>query len=858
MAITREPFSRPLHGPALDHLQAVRQSVSDRVLWLSAAMVHWANNVRPNPDGGKVGGHQASSASSAALLSALYFETLQPGDRVAVKPHASPVFHAIQYLLGNLPEEYMEKFRAFGGLQAYPSRTKDPESVDFSTGSVGMAGPSAAFAALVRDYLGTHNLNPTSGRFFAHIGDAELDQGSVWEAVAEPALDGLSRCVWIVDLNRQSLDRVVPGIRVQRFKEMFEVNGWSIHVVKYGDSLTELMERPGGHALRRRIDDMPNEEYQSILVAPTDTVRQKLLDGAGSLRRDLARCINDVDDAGLHNRIANLGGHDVGALVRHYREAASSPGPAVVFAYTVKGWGLQSAADPRNHAALLTNEQFQQLASAMGMDAGHPWTLFKQGSPEAEYVHAAAERLKPAVPPGDVNGGGAGKHSGSHPGASGRAALEPALTFADTNLNFPAHCSSQDAFGRMLVELDRTSPESSQRIVTVSADVATSTGLATWINRAGVWSYNDLPDFLGFALRTLKWVYSPGGRHIELGLTEGNMLLLLGQMGLAEEHSGRRLIPFGTVYDPFVARGLDQLNSGLYMGSRFILVATPSGVTLSSEGGMHQGVITPELGISLPGITYYEPCFAREIEWIMLDAVRKIGSGEGESYLLRLSTKPVDQSLFLQAAPSPRQGESQPVMPSTRQGAGQHEIPSPWKGEDQGAGRGKSADPGPDDLRRAVLGGCWRYRSAPPGLPAGVNLFAVGWMLPEALNAVPMLEREGIGVNLFCVTSPDLLYRKVRAAEADEKAAQGTGRFDPTGLLADNEVGLPVVTVQDGHPHAMSFLGAALDCPSVNLGVGHYGQSGSRADLYRHFDIDAEAVYAAALGLVDRQRRRRS
>jgi pyruvate dehydrogenase E1 component len=789
--------------------------------------------VRPNPDGGKVGGHQASSASSAAILSALYFETLQPGDRVAIKPHASPVFHAIQYLLGNLPAEYLEKFRAFGGLQAYPSRTKDPERVDFSTGSVGMAGPSAAFAALVRDYLATHGLDPTSGRFFAHIGDAELDQGSVWEAVAEPALDGLSRCVWIVDLNRQSLDRVVPGIRVQRLREMFEVNGWSIHVVKYGDSLTELMERPGGHALRRRIDDMSNEEYQGILVSPAETVRQRLLEGAGSLRRDVARCISDVDDAELHRRIANLGGHDVGALVRHYREAASSPGPAVVFAYTVKGWGLQSAADPRNHAALLTDDQFRQLATTMGMDAGHPWAGFREGSPEADYVRAAAERLKAderRPVPARVDSGGDGTHGDNRATGLLRPAstdargthhdqLEPPLAFADTSLSFPDLCSTQDAFGRMLVELDRTSPEAAQRIVTISADVATSTGLATWINRAGVWSYNELPDFLGFAFRTLKWVYKPEGRHIELGLSEGNMMLLLGQLGLAEDHSGRRLIPFGTVYDPFIARGLDQLSSGLYMGSRFILVATPSGVSLSTEGGMHQGVITPDLGVGLPGITYYEPCFARELEWIMLDAVRRIGRGEGESCLLRLSTKPVDQTLFPAEVISPEGKE-------------------------------------PEQLRRGVLDGCWRYRSASPGMPAGVNLFAVGWMLPEALQAVPVLEREGIGVSLFCVTSPDLMYRKVRHAEAAETAGRDSGRFDPTGLLADHEVGLPVVTVQDGHPHAMSFLGAALDCPSVNLGVDSFGQSGTRGELYRHFGIDARAVYEAAMGLVDRQRRR--
>ncbi len=888
---------RALHG-AQAQLEATRQAVRDRVLWLATAIVHWANNVRPNPDGGKVGGHQASSASSVAILTALYFETLQPGDRVAIKPHASPVFHAVQYLLGNLPEAYLEKFRAYGGLQAYPSRTKDPEPVDFSTGSVGMAGPSVAFAALVRDYLAAHGTDPTSGRFFAHIGDAELDQGSVWEAVAEPALDGLSRCVWVVDLNRQSLDRVVPGIRVQRFREMFEVNGWSIHIAKYGDALTELMERPGGHALRRRIDDMPNEEYQGILVSPTDKVRERLLEGAGPLRRDLTRCVGGVDDADLHRRIANLGGHDVGALVRTYREASSSGGPAVVLAYTVKGWGLQSAADPRNHAALLTDEQFGQFAAEMGMDAAHPWARFGPASPEGEYVSAAAERLSTITPSeadadeidaGDGNvilragakrrpeeSSSHGKASPSELDSSPRSPLansaqndmraghahpaqdlpasEPQLVFENTRLSFPDRCSTQDAFGRMLVELDRTSPESAQRVVTISADVATSTGLASWINRAGVWSYNERPDFLGFAVRTLKWVYKPTGRHIELGLSEGNMMLLLGQLGLSEAHSGRRLVPFGTVYDPFIARGLDQLTSGLYMGSRFILVATPSGVTLSSEGGMHQGVISPELGISLPGITYYEPCFARELEWIMLDAVRKIGAGEGGSYLLRLSTKPVDQGLFPKdviLTPSEARGKNPAFDSTSSTGASK-------RGSSTSSGRAESGVPSTGDrLRAAVLEGCWRYRTAPAGLPAGVNLFAVGWMLPEALAAVPMLEKEGIGVNVFCVTSPALLYRRMRQAEATETSGLGPVRHDPTGLLAGHETGLPVVTVQDGHPHAMSFLGAALDCPSVNLGVDDYGQSGTRADLYRHFGIDAQGIHAAALGLVDRERRRR-
>ena len=769
-------------------LADVRSRVRDRVLWLATALVHYANHVRPNPDGSKVGGHQASSASSVAILSALFFETIDSSDRVAIKPHASPVLHAIQYLLGELEPEYMERFRDFGGLQAYPSRTKDPDTVDFSTGSVGLGGPAAAFGALVRDYLDTHGLSPESGRFYAHIGDAELDEGSMWEAVIEPALEGLSRCTWIVDVNRQSLDRVVPGIRVRQFMEMLEANGWTVLVAKYGDALSDLMARPGGHALRRRIDDMSNEEYQGLLVASHGELRQRLLDGAGSLRHDLSRCIEDVCDEELASRVANLGGHDVGLLVRTYREAAQAPGPAAVFAYTVKGWGLQSAADPRNHAALLTPEQFRQVAATMGMDPENPWARFDEKSPEAEYVGQAAKHV----------------HRES-------AEPEPALAVWDTNLPIPRHASTQDVFARMLVELDKTSPEAASRIVTTSADVATSTGLSTWINRVSLWSREEEPDFLGFRERTLKWLSKPEGRHIELGLSEMNLFLLLGQLGLADRMSGRRLIPIGTVYDPFIARGMDALVNSVYQESRFMIAASPSGVTLSGEGGAHQGVITPSLGISLPGITYYEPAFGREVEWIMLECVRRMAAGEGGSYLLRLNTKAIDQSLF--------------------RGYG---------------GRIK------DD----VVGGCYRYRSGDPTADALLNLFVVGPLVDEVLGAVGLLEREGISPSVFVVTSPDLLYRRLQAAEQAEQAGTGNTAWDPTGLLEEAEIGSPVLTVIDGHPHAMSFLGAALDCPSVNLGVSSFGQSGSRSALYRHFGVDAEGIFHAGLGLVDRLRRR--
>ena len=774
---------------ATQQLADIRRSIADRVLWLSTAMVHRANNVRPNEDGMKVGGHQSSCASSIHILSSLFFETLGADDRIAIKPHASPVYHSIRYLFGDLEESYMDQFRAFGGLQAYPSRTKDPDGSDFSTGSVGLPGPAVAFAALTRDYLESKDLSTTAGRFFAHLGDAELDEGSIWEAVAEPALEGISRCVWVIDVNRQSLDRVVPGIRIDRFRQMFEVNGWTAIVAKYGSQLTELMSRPGGHALRRRIDDMPNEEYQGLLVCDSAEVRERLVSGTGSLQRDLERCLQDVGDDELQTRIANLGGHDFETLNSAYQEAAVAPGPAVIFAYTVKGYGLEAAADPRNHAALLTNEQFDVFANQLTMDPEQPWQRFDEESQEGQYAATAHTRV--ARPDTETSRG---------------------YEFVDTNLNAPDVTSTQDIFGRILVELDRTSPDSAQRIVTASADVATSTNLSSWINRVGLWSRSEAEDYLGFQERVLKWIESPEGRHIELGISEMNLMVLLGQLGLAEQVSGQRLIPIGTVYDPFVARGLDGLLHALYSGSKFMLVATPSGVSLSSEGGAHQGVITPSIGIATPGITYYEPAFTQDLEWIMLHSLNEMGAGIGESTLLRLSTRPVDQSLF----------------PGTHT----------------------------DQLRADAIAGCYRLRTADPNALARINIFAVGAVVPEAAAAIVLLAEEGIDANVFVVTSPDLLNRRVTAAATDEAAGTSEGYWDPTGLLSDHEVGLPTISVIDGAPSSMAFLGSALDCPTVNLGVSEYGQSGNLEDLYRHFGIDAQGIYHSALALTDRLRRR--
>ena len=261
--------------PAAD--LALLDSIQRRVLWLATWMIHHANVLRPNPDGTKVGGHQASSASLTSVLTALYFHALRPGDVVAVKPHAAPAFYAIQYLLGRLPAEALGTLRAFGGLQAYPSRRKNPEIVDLSTGSMGLGAVAASFGALATRYLDDHFGVRHPARFIALVGDAELDEGNVWEALLEEAMATLGNLLWIVDLNRQSLDRVAPDGRRHQLAQMFAANGWHVIRLRWGGRLRALFESPGGSRLRQRLEVMSGAEYHALLRCPPAAARKLLV-----------------------------------------------------------------------------------------------------------------------------------------------------------------------------------------------------------------------------------------------------------------------------------------------------------------------------------------------------------------------------------------------------------------------------------------------------------------------------------------------------------------------------------------------------------------------------------------------------
>ena len=784
----------------------VLDRIAARVLWLSVRMVDYANHERPRPDALKVGGHQASSASMVSLMTALWCGFLDREDRVSVKPHASPVFHALQYLLGNLDRRYLTELRAYGGLQPYPSRTKDPDPVDYSTGSVGLGAVAPIFGAVTDRYV-RHHFGPPPGRvpsdgggrgrFVSLVGDAELDEGNVWEAIGDPVVQGLTNVLWVVDLSRQSLDRVVPGMKAARLEQLFEANGWQVVEAKYGTRLQERFAAPGGDALRRHIDAMANEDYQALFGAPAGQLRDRFLVGAEPA---VARAIGGVADDELRAVLTDLGGHDMRELLRAF-DSVTWDRPAVVFAYTVKGWGLPIAGDRLNHAALLTGAQIDGLRAAAGLDTAGEWDRFDPDSPEGRLLEDVRRRLdRPRRQSPDL--------SGSVPTATGARVARTA--------------STQEAFGRALSELTRHA-EVAPRIVTASPDVTISTNLGGWVNKVGVFTPRARPE-PEEEHQLLRWRESPAGQHLELDLSEMNLFLLLGQLGAAGGTFGEPLVPIGTVYDPFVLRGLDAFVYSLYAGSRFIVVGTPAGVALGYEGGAHQSIITPSVGTELPAVTFVEPAYATAVDWALCEAIRAVLASDGGSTYLRLSTRPVDQTPF----------------------------------EDL---RRRVGD---EQLRADVLAGGYRLLDGAALVPGGpvVNLVGCGTVLPEVLEAASLLAAEGVAANVVDVTSVDRLFRGWRSGlVASVEFAGGSGAAQPgaaqpgvaarPGAHVDRLFGsdrrAPIVTVHDGAPQTLSWLGSVHGAPVVPLGVDAFGQAGSVPELFAHFHLDAPAIVNAAL-----------
>jgi len=775
------------------HLKTVEQ----RLLWLSHWMIHHANHVRPKTDGIKVGGHQASSASMVSIMTALYFSALKPEDRVAVKPHASPIFHAIQYLMGNQTREKMENFRGFGGVQSYPSRTKDIDDVDFSTGSVGLGVAITSFASIIQDYIQakTWGAGAPMGRMVALVGDAELDEGNIYEALQEGWKNDLRNTWWIIDYNRQSLDGIVREGLFARLEKIFDAFGWDVVRVKHGVLQRAAFQEPGGDRLRYWIDGCPNQEYSALTFMGGAVWRKRLMDDLGD-QGDVTALIERRSDAELAALMENLGGNCVETMAETF-DAISHDRPTCFLAYTIKGWGTPIAGHKDNHGGLMNVTQFNQWQTHMGVEAGQEWDpLAGANDPQALRDFLSQVAFFAQGP---------------------RRFTDEKLAVPPVEIDTSREVSTQMAFGKVLDDLSKGNSALADRIVTSSPDVTGTTNLGPWVNRRKLFARTAQADaFIEHRIpSTAKWEFTPKGQHIELGIAEMNLMLLLGAAGLSHALFGKRLIPIGTVYDPFVARGLDALNYACYQDARFMLVGTPSGVTLAPEGGAHQSIGTPLIGMSQDGLAAFEPAFADELAVIMewaFDYLQRDGEGDpdertwlrdetGGSVYLRLTTNPIEQ---------------------------------PGKRVDQ------------DFCQGAIDGGYWLRK---PGPNCDVVIAYQGAVAPEAIKAAGLIGETRRDVGVLAVTSADRLNAGWTAAQrARSRGVHGAQAHVET-LLRDLPAHCKVITVIDGHPATLSWLGGVMGHQTIPLGVEHFGQTGTIGDLYRHHGLDAAAIVDKVNGL---------
>ena len=787
--------SRPAPLAKADRLRLL-QELERKVLWLSSWTIHHANHLRPSRDGLKVGGHQASSASCVTLLTALYLDVLRAADRVAVKPHASPVYHALAYLLGRQTLDKLQNFRALGGAQSYPSRTKDGSDVDFSTGSVGLGVAQTLFSSLAQDYVRAHGwaLDRPEGRMIALLGDAELDEGNIFEAILEGWKQGLRNCWWIVDYNRQSLDAVVREGLWQRYENLFRNFGWDVVVLKYGSLQQSAFAEPGGEVLRQWIDNCPNQLYSALVFQGGAAWRKRLLDEIGD-QGAVTRLIEARSDDELARLMNNLGGHDLGAIIDAF-DRIDHDRPVCFIAYTIKGYGLPFAGHKDNHAGLMTPAQMETFRRAMNVRPGEEWSRFEGLNAPSEDIQAFLARVPFAA-------------AGERRLHAARIEVPEALA-----MTLQPEMSTQHGFGALLNEIAREKTELAARIVTTSPDVTVSTNLGPWVNRRGLFAREVLADtFKSERIpSTFNWEFSPKGQHIELGIAEMNLFIALSALGLSHVINGERLLPIGTLYDPFIARGLDALNYACYQDARFILVATPSGITLAPEGGAHQSIAEPLIGLAQDGLAAFEPAFVDELAVILrfaLDYIQRDGAGEvsernwlrdetGGSIYLRLSTRPIEQ-----------------VKRDMTQA-----------------------------LRQAIVDGAYWLRE--PGPNCQVVVAYSGAVAPEAIAAVGLMAEDRRDTGLLAVTSADRLNAGWTAAWRARERGLVHARSHIERLFANLPRHCGIVSVVDSHPATLGWLGAVAGHRVRPLGVEHFGQTGSIAELYRHYGIDANAIIAAA------------
>lgn len=810
----------PLTPEQLSALQSARDHVAQGAL----SMIDWANH-KPENRGKKpkVGGHQASSMSSVDILSALYLHARAPQDRVAVKPHAAPVLYSLMHLMDELPTEAMGRLREMKGPQPYPTKLKDPLFVDYTTSSEALGVCAAiydAYGAKVQNRALAHTVGAPAvdAVYWALVGDGELTEGQIDESLYDAGRWGLDNLVWIVDLNRQSLDRVMDdsmgGLHAW-VEAKFRGQGWAVINLRWGARAEALFARPGGDALRVALEGLPDDLFHSLMMLPGDQIRALLIptavgdsdprsleahyaSRAPSLRDNragIARCLEGVSDEELAEGIQHLGGHDLGALVGAMNQARKvRTAPVALIAHTVKGYQTSAAAHPENHGMLLPSEEVSQWGSRRGLPAGEP---YPKPDPESAAAALLAERRRLLWSEPD--------HAYAAPDTARLEAGLSALTLGTRKVS-----STGEAFQSLNLAMLRG--DAAPYLQFGAPDVGQTTHLGPIIKTTGVFAPRDLPDTYAWLREERKlafdWRPSSTGQFHALGIAEGNALLWAYAFGRRKKvvEGKTPMLPIVTVYDKFFERGFNQFDYATYSDARFLAVGTPSGTGLSRETATHQSLQTLRMMMDLPGVIAYEPAFGQDVRVIYEHALRSMWAPDGEATYMRLSTQPLEQPAEL-----------------------------------------------PDGHAEAcVSGGYWLVgvddRRA-PGLPT-VLFVASGRKLREVRRAAARLREEhAIGSRILNVTSYEALWRDWDDYASDPEAWRDASRsYRLHELFSDTDLNAPMLITGDHLPSVSEWLPGALQRVrgARFLGPRRNGETGSLEEVDALHGMSEEDLVAAA------------
>lgn len=875
---------------------SVLDRIARRAMVQTTAMIHIANH-RPEArvTDPKVGGHPAACSSSAHLLTALHCAVRQPQDFIACKPHAAPLDHVLNGLMGvfNHPdfrwmsreeiEACLQRLRAFSEhgepvLQSYHART-DPDSFHvFPSGSVGIPPVVSVYTALAWRYARDHSVEvpelPPDVHFWSMMGDSEFREGSLMEAMPDVAERELGNVTWIVDYNRQNLDgarmpnrRGLHGTDAHRIQRLAEANGWEVIQVRHGRRRLEAFRRPGGEHLQAVLEDgfSDYELQMHLLMRDMDETRRALL--ANEPR--LAGFLDRMGDEELEAVMTDLGGHDtaelVAALEASKRDARR---PTLIVAHTVKGWGLDMYAAPGNHSELPKEEEVAALLASEGLSLQRPFAPFADDSEEGRWLARRGAELR------------AGIDSWRALRVRNREAVRARIRAAggvprslDIDARKFPRAHTQWMWGQLAAKLARIGahnelrrtgraaelPEltgkerqweaSADLILTMSPDVGTSTQISSVMDQKVYGTHTedeaevaDVEQRLGHSRKRpqLLPTTEPFTRHIRFEIAEANCMSAVGAFGMMGHFAGIPFFPIMTVYDFFIKRALDQLFYNLYWGSEFVILGTPSGVTLSSEGAQHSW----KSDLQIPNLITWEPIFAIEVDWILCESIRRHFDDENEGrrgILIRAVTRGMEQKEGLRRLRRHPRFRSNPAD--------------------------LQSEPLPDEAileqaRKDCLSGAYwlvDFRGQPdyePGVNV-VNVFCMGSVASEALEASDRLRPQGIYANVIAVSSPDLLLGNLAAQNDFAHLRHGLGvdgnlHLAPRGAvdgraelvtLAGRRV--PVVSVHDGEAGLLDNIGSVLGVRQEALAVRKFSKCGRPDQVYAYQHIDAASIVEA-------------